>query len=231
MKNLFFGLLFFQNAYSLDLNFNHVSEHIEILCTEQDLSICDDLLEASEKMYHQLTQEFAHQMDHKISVYLYPDIHSFHQAIHQENAPDWLIVSDYDSAIQMTSPLHPGSYHTPENIKKALCRGIIHRFIYDKFPKCHAPWWLLSGVTAVKTNWPYVTRPSTLPEEDLETWSNKTPGLGWCSWSLVSFIEKTYGWEAIHQLLEDYFSFDIILGMSKKELVLQWQASIQESFD
>ncbi len=228
MKILFFlGLLFFQEAFAIDLNFKRGSEHIEVLCTAQDLTVCNDLLEACEEMYKQLSLEFAYQLEDKIEVFVFPDIHTFHQAIHQEEARDWLIVT-YGTPIQMTSPLRPGSYHSPENVIKALCKSIVHKFIYGKFPQSNAPWWLIAGVTASKTNWPYVTRPPALPNiEDLEAGSNKTPGLGWCALSIVSFIEKSYGAQAIDQLLEDYSSFEKTLGLTKEELILDWQASIQ----
>src|SRR5579862_5540862 len=90
-KFILLGLLSFQSVFALDFTYNRVSEHIEIACCEEELQICDMLLEVSEKTYERLSQEFQHQLDHKIRIFLFPDIHSFHEAVHQQNAPDWLI--------------------------------------------------------------------------------------------------------------------------------------------
>jgi hypothetical protein len=137
-KLVLLGLLSLQRLFALDFNYNCVSEHIEITCSEKDVQVCDDLLKLSEKMCERLSEEFQHQLGHKIQVFLYPDIHSFHEAIHQKDAPDWVICT-LKPPIQMVSPLSPGAYHSSENVKKALLKGIAQAFIYDKFKNCKAP--------------------------------------------------------------------------------------------
>ena len=220
---LFLTLLPFQSVFAVDLDFSRSSEHFELMCTEKDLPVCDELLEESEKMYGQLSEEFNYRLDHTLSVYMFPDILSFHRAIHREDAPDWIIVSGYDLSIQMVSPLNPGTYHSTESVKKGLLRTITGVFIREKFQGSNPPWWLIEGVTAKKTGWPYVTWCSSPPGIlELETMTCSGFGMGYYALSLVSYIQEKYGWEAILGLLEDYSSFEQALGLPKEELVRQW---------
>jgi hypothetical protein len=42
------------------------------------------------------------------------------------------------------------------------------------------------------------------------------------SYALVDFVKENWGWETVLKLLEDYASFEKILGVSKDELKEQW---------
>jgi len=225
-KLVLLGFLFVQRLFALDFNYSCVSEHLEIACSEKDVQVCDDLLKLSEKMCERLSEEFHHRLKHKIQVFLFPDIQSFHEAIHQKEAPDWLICA-FESPIQVVSPLNPGSYHSSENVKKVLLRGIVQTFIYDKFKDNNAPWWLIAGITAKKVDWPYVNTSIALPGiAELETSTYGIPGMGWCALSFTTYIEEKYGWKVVLQLLENYSSLEQVIGLSMEKLVLEWQLSV-----
>ncbi|MCE5293581.1 MAG: hypothetical protein LLF94_03070 [Chlamydiales bacterium] len=212
------------SAYQNSVN----SEHFEITCSEQDKEECRALVQSCETLYPKLSEEFQTQFSERIQIQLFPDLTTFHKTIDAEDAPDWWIIQ-FGNPIQMISPLNPGSYHSAENVRKALLKAVVQAFIYNKFPQCNAPWWLVAGITAKRVDWPYQRVPSFLPEiNELENSTYGLPGMGWCAVSLTSYIEKKYGWEAVLKLLEDYSSFEQIIGLSKEALVNQWHAFLQE---
>lgn len=220
-------MLSFQTLFALDLPQSTNSEHFEIFCSEKDKEEIVTLLQSCETLYSKLSEEFHSQFSSKIQIRLFPDIVTFHEAIDSEDAPDWWIIQ-YGNPIQMVSPLNPGSYHSAENVRKALLKAVVQTFIYHKFPQCNAPWWLIAGVTAKRVDWPYQRVTSFFPEvNELENSTYGLPGMGWCAVSLTSYIEENYGWEALLELLEDYSSFEQVLGLSKEALVNQWHAFLQ----
>lgn len=229
MKRLFLlGILSFQSLFASDLHFSASSEHFEIACTEQDIKESNALLQLSELLYAQLSQEFRYQFPDKIHVCLFPDIISLHRAINKEDAPDWWIIS-FGSQIRMVSPRNPGPYHSAENVRKAFLKTLVEAFIYNKFNKHNAPWWLVAGVSAKRVDWPYHQLPSFFPKiQELEVATYGIPGMGWCAMSLTSYIEEKYGKEFLLKLLEDYSSFEQVLGLSKEELSDEWHAFLKK---
>ncbi|HEY2810428.1 MAG TPA: hypothetical protein VGJ00_03455 [Rhabdochlamydiaceae bacterium] len=191
MRTALFYALFFCVAFSALGTVVCNTEHLEITCTEEDLPACRFLLVESEKMYERLAREFDHQFKEKIQIHLYPNLISLHQAINQQKAPDWLICT-HGSPIHIVSPYNPGPYHSCQTATKALLKAVIERFIYDKFPQCRAPWWLIAGITAKKTQWPYShPRASSFPGiRELESATYGDPGMGWYALSLTSYIEE-----------------------------------------
>lgn len=229
MKGLFLlGMLSFQSLFASNLHFSSSSEHFEIACAEQDIEESIALLQLSEPLYAQLSQEYHYQFPDKIHVRLFPDITSLHQAIHREDAPDWWIIN-FGSPIQMVSPRNPGPYHSAKNLRKAFLKTLVEAFIYNKFSNHNAPWWLVTGVSAKRVDWPYHPLPSFYPKiQELEAATYGIPGMGWCAMSLTSYIETQYGKESLHKLLEDYSSFEAVLGLSKEELSVEWHAFLKK---
>lgn len=229
----FFGNVLFSIEKTLDLSFYKESEHFKIYCLKQDFSAAESVLKDLEQYWIKWDQNlFSINFSEKIKLNIFPDIQSYNLKIFNRNTyPDWSVCQYKDNSISIVSPQNPGPMHSEESIMKSgrLCLGWY--FTHQKFNDFY-PLWLALGLSynevkiyskkliyqhlLNKNNEIEIPLLSQLEEEkELDR-----SGLIAC-YILTEFLVDQWGFDKALALLNDYSSFEKILGISKKEFRVQ----------
>lgn len=228
------------------LPFYKSTNHFIMYCEPVDYQTADIVLAKSEKDYAEISQLFEHSLAQPIIIKMFPDLKSFHTAINEPNAPDWVIGRTENNNDSGVSPRNPGPVHTFNSVMAQYKTSLIVSMIYAKYPHVeHIPRWLHQGVALHKTHYPsskgfeelkiLAQNPEQLTTfsvfESIEKKDNATFDKlnGFLiAPSLVQFIEQKWGWKVILALLGDYASFEKIMGISKTEFYNQWKQSLKK---
>lgn len=91
-----------------------------------------------------ISLKYNYHPSREVTIEVYPDMPSFHQAIGEADAPNWFMGTYEESILKIVSPLNPGPEHTYQSILK----GTVHLFtmwlISEINPK--APKWIRQGI-------------------------------------------------------------------------------------
>jgi len=216
--------------------------HFSVHCMANDQDAADKILAKAEQNFAQLTQLFNHTYSTKITLNVFPSIQAFHAFLGfevtpngQSSAPAWLINSNdpTDHSFSTVALTNPGTYHTADSILRFNISGMTDLFIKDAY-KNTIPWWLVMGVGLWITKYVnYQTRLETLAKnhDQIPTLSqlntvnaiefDKHHGFA-CSYSLVEFINTTWGWDKVVALLANYAEIKNVLGIDEETLRTQW---------
>ncbi len=219
------------------------TSHFKLYCTPVDQAVSDDMLNHLDILFEKLSKEFDHNYDAKISLYVYEDLRSFHQAIDRPDAADWSASYVNVGVLKTVSPNNPGPIHNYNSVMKSNELGLVAVFIYNKYPK-HGliPRWLHQGVSLYKANYfsnttlrslnknmdalPTLEQLESINKEDDVAFNNANGFI--ISQALVQLIYEQWGWNSILALLEDYSKFEEVLKVSKKDFYAQWIEFIQQ---
>jgi hypothetical protein len=230
MKSLL--LISFFSAYSVipELNDSITSDYFEVHCSQTDAQIViNELLPLAERLYSELSADFQHSFESKISLILYPTIAEFHQKMGVINYPEWLVAGNDEKTIHIVSPNNPGTYHTSESIKKILQLNIIKTFIYSKYGLECAPFWFVFGIASVRTGYFQSSLINNIPTwQQFSTAHFSTAKINghYIAHCFVHFIKQEYGWQTILNILENYSAFEKIVGYSPEALYNHWASII-----
>jgi RNA polymerase sigma-70 factor, ECF subfamily len=224
--SLFIGLMLcMQGAYASSLDLYYNNDKFQIYCSENTEQTVDKTSYDLEKFYTKMSREFDHYMIDPIEIIIYPNIKSFHKAIGEENAPEWLVASCINQKIKIVSPDNPGTCHTRSSINKIMKLSIVKAMITDKYG--NVPFWLTFGLGAIKADFTYHKSPEEIPSLDqLETLMKKNDFEEFSkihgysiSYYFVKFIQDTYG--------EDFLLRIIPLhNIYKEGLYDEWRESL-----
>lgn len=220
---------------SMPLPFYKETEHFKLFCIPQDREVSDVMLKNSEIFFGELSKAFHHNYSTQIIIKIYPDLSSFHNAINQPDAPDWVIGQTENNVDLRVSPNNPGPRHDYESAMRASKVGIATAFIQDKYPNKEMPRWLHQGLALYKAQYPSVRQlerlinnidqlPATFASFEYindNVGFEKFNGFS-VSYSLVEFLDAQWGWDVVCALLEDYAGFEKILKIDKETFYQQW---------
>jgi hypothetical protein len=225
-----------QNTDSLHLA--KESRHFAFYSTDGDVKVLDSLAIILENNYSRITDRLGIQIEKKIIVKVYPDLKSFHAAIHYPDAPDWVAGSSMDDELLMVSPLNPGSYHTYQSLTQVIVHEFVHIAVYyarsgNDSPAM--PRWLNEGYAQYEAGQvnekirKYVK--SSYSDKTLPTWAQldaapamefgKMNGYG-LSVMIVEFLVDTYGIDKLVLLVKEPGNIEIIYGLPQNALEEQW---------
>lgn len=213
-----------------DLSFYKETDHFQTYCLEQDNTAADLMLQNLEQYWIQWNQDiFSVPFSNKIKLSIFPDIQSYHlKILGNSSAPDWVVCTQGRDFISLVSPKNPGSIHSEESIMKCgrLCLGWI--FTYQKYGD--QPRWLVIGLPYYEVKMyskdlvdqyllnknneleiPLLSQLETLDGHSLDR-SGKI-----ACYLLTEFLIDQWGLDKALALLNDYSSFETILGVSKEE--------------
>lgn len=220
------------------LNLAKESQHFAFYSTRGDIEVLDSLAITLENNYSRITNRLGIQIGKKINVRVFPNLASFHAAIHYPDAPDWVVGSSIDDELLMISPLNPGSYHT----YKSLVQVVVHEFVhiavyYARGGKGSTPLsrWLSEGYAQyeagqINENIRKIVKTS-LTDKTPPTWTQldsasamefgKMNGYG-LSVTIVDFLISTYGMDKLVLLIKNPENIEIIYGLTESTLEKQW---------
>lgn len=219
------------------LDFYLSSKHFELYSSKSDSSILNDLSKVLEKNYMRITKNLKTKFSKKISVLIYPNIESFHEAIFLPNAPDWTVGAAGINELKMVSPSNPGSIHTYESLMLAIVHELVHTTVLN-IRKAKGlvglPKWLNEGYAfyeasqmtenmrkTVKSNsqknpltWAQLNRANTTVFGEINGYAVST--------SIIEFLIQRYGLDNLIELIISPENIEAIYGLSKKQLEKQW---------
>lgn len=212
------------------------TEHFQFYCAESDAECLKDLAETLEGNYSRITSDLNADLGFKVKVYLYKDINTFHKAIGQIDAPDWVVGAAFGNDIQMVSPLRPGRIHNYDSLIKVVVHEFTHVVIKNiSSPEVIIPQWLNEGVAtyeAKQTDQLYgigkLIRLDRIPSiETLESNSSydamSDNKLYQFSYTLAEFIINKYGIEKLNNFIRSPSDYSGILGVDNNDFEQAWK--------
>lgn len=186
--------------------FNELSDHIE-----------------------RISLKYNYHPSRKVTIEVYPDMPSFHQAVGEADAPNWFMGTYEGSILKIVSPLNPGPEHTYQSILK----GTVHLFtmwlISEINPK--APKWIRQGIGGYEAKLmtqDYIEGTTeeaihnleipTFEQLDNDTWDFETMKGFQFSFLFVEFVVQQYGIDQLNKLIRNPQDFNGIFQCSEKEL-------------
>lgn len=216
------------------------SEHFVIHYQSEDRPIISELLYLLEGEYDRLTKFFNTELIHPVDVYLHPDRTSLVQAVGMENASRWLIgVAINDTKIHLISPLNPPGNHTEETVKEGLIHELVHICVASATVS-PLPLWLNEGLAVYFARQrqfirevPGVLRGRiripTLSELNIRESFENERGYA-LSYTILEFIVKRYGREALSAFVQHYPDYEYLGVMSDMQLEYQWQNYLRDNY-
>jgi hypothetical protein len=202
------------------------SEHFQLACSDDDVSIASTLIENAERAYAKYAIDFQQTPDRPIELFVYPSVEAFQEAMGLHNAPRWMVAHATDHSIHIVSPSNPGPAHNKKNLTMILRLEVAEAFINNLSMSVNPPHWLHFGFAANEAGYFFKRLSSSVPSLELlekpdgEEFGN-AGGYQW-SYLFVSYIETKYGKEKVLQLLRNADRFEEIIGLSQEQLYQQW---------
>jgi hypothetical protein len=216
---------------SEELPFYKETEHFQAYCLDQDCAAADMLLQDLEQFWIKWSEGlFAVSCSQKLKFKIYPDVASYHFKIFGNSSPpEWPVCTfnHRENSFSIISPKNPGFLQSAEAILQSgrVCVG---RFLlFQKYGTL--PFWLSVGLSYYevkmhtqeqvyeyllnKRNEIYIPPLSLL--EEPRVFSKRSELLA--CYVLAEFLIDNWGWEKAFNVLNDYSSFEMTLGVSKEE--------------
>jgi len=232
---MFFGS-FLYTEETIDLPLYKETEHFEAFCLEKDSVATESVLLDLESCFRKYSLDFNYSfsLDHKIKLNIYPDIQSFHKKISEGKfsmASSAIAKYDVkDNSILLVSPKNPGVIHSEESAMKCG-RWCLNEFFLTKkygfFPE-----WLCLGLSLYEVKiysrdllYQHLLNKNheiELPPFSQLEESHREPqerSFFVARYALAEFLVTKWGMDKALTILDDYSSFEAILGISKERFL------------
>lgn len=238
---LLWGNFLLADQAKLELSFYKETEHFQAYCLEQDFTATEELLQDLEQYWIKWTQDLFNSPFHeKIKLNIFPDTQSYHcQIIGDSAAPDWKVcMFNYENnSISIVSPSNPGTVHSKDSIIKCgrLCLGWF--FVYQKYDLF--PFWLAAGLSYYEAQiysqelvYKYILNDNneidipSLAKLEARGQPLERKDLIAC-YVFAKFLIDNWGMDKAFAVLDDYSSFETILGVSKEEFRIKCAQYLQ----
>jgi hypothetical protein len=147
--------------------------------------------------------------------------------------PDWYIGKNSRDKVLITSPARPGPSHSRESVEQAAVHEYVH-VLTDRQNK-GMEYWLKEGFAlylagqeptaemvraARDISWEEFTRTNAIQFARVGGYA--------LAYTLVEFMEETWGWERVLGFLEPGTGYEEVTGMSKRELFEAWKLWLED---
>jgi hypothetical protein len=214
------------------------SSHFEVQFSNNDSVVVRDIISSLEAKYDTLLRSFGLNSTTIISIKIYPDIETYHNAVLTPGAPAWQMGRAWTKReIRMLSPKVAQQI---SNERQNAGEIVLHEFVHCLHlhlvkSATPVPGWLWEGVAMYIgcCRWvelkdlDYMKKkkyPSLKQIEQDRTFQKKYD-LGY---ALIEFIDKTYGWEKVLELMKKNGDIKTVLGMSVKEFERAFYANVMK---
>lgn len=190
--------------------FNELSDHIE-----------------------RISLKYNYHPSRKVTIEVYPDMPSFHQAVGEADAPNWFMGTYEGSILKIVSPLNPGPEHTYQSILK----GTVHLFtmwlISEINPK--APKWIRQGIGGYEAK--LMTQDfidgtteeaihnleiPTFEQLDNDNWEFETMKGFQFSFLFVEFVVQQYGIDQLNKLIRNPRILMVSFNVLRRNCIKRW---------
>ncbi|WP_169089104.1 RNA polymerase sigma factor [Paenibacillus sp. PL91] len=223
-----------------DIAIMSIQDMISIVNKSETNDMTDSLKKVHQDLFNKLKDnverislKYKHQPSRKIIIEIYPDLPTFHQAVGEENAPNWFMGTFEENYLKIVSPLNPGPEHTYQSILKSTLHLFTMWLITDINPL--APKWARQGIGGfeskgmseefIKNSTLDTIHNHVIPsfqELNNDTWDFETMKGFQFSYLIVEFIVDKYGLDALNNVIRNPNGFNEIFQCSESELHEQW---------
>jgi hypothetical protein len=223
------------------LTYSYNTEHFIFESSPLDSAQIPELGNHLESKYQNLLADFNIDKLPTTKIRIYPDFHSYHNAVLTPNAPKWQRGRAWRSdEIRMLSPI-TAKKETGEDVQ--LNEVVLHEFIHCIHLSMiknasRVPGWLWEGLAMYKgccqwtknpTDLAYIKNkkyPSLRQIENDRTFQLKYD-LGYF---IIKFLEQKYGWETILQLIKENGDIQKVLNISIKDFEKEFYRYLENDF-
>lgn len=219
---------------SLGCALHKKTEHFTFFCASADQKMVDDLASGAEAGFEKVSKDLDHVYPQNVAVEVYPSMQALHAVF--KNMPTFS--SGCLNSVRHTIYVAPLDNLAPEKIVPDMVDTVVHElshlFISDKSKGNFVPKWLHEGIavyeskprfSANKWRMRFANNHSEIPLRNrLERPGNEEFGTAEyaCAYWLVDFIKEKWGQPTLLALMQDYASFEKILGRSWQAFCDQW---------
>lgn len=215
------------------------SDHFIFYTKEQDKACIEDLSRMLEDQYTRITDNLNTTVDKKVSIYIYPDLSTFHAAINQPDAPDWVVGTAVPgtTTIKMVNPAKAGNRPYSDMLKV-----VVHEFTHIVTMSINPdvnniPLWLSEGIAVFEADQSQGTDETLsqakssgkypdLKSLERDPYNFGTQGGYQFSYSIIEYMVDTYGYDKVMALIKSPSEFEKILGLSEEAFQKQWVADL-----
>lgn len=203
------------------------SSHFTVQFANRDSAAAQDILSSLEIKYDTLISSFGLHATSTVSIKIYPDVDTYHNAVLTPGAPAWQMGRAWTKTeIRILSP------QVAEQVSKESINAgeiVLHEFVHCLHlhlvkSATRVPGWLWEGVAMYKgcCRWNdpkdlgYIKNkkyPSLKQIEQDKTFQKKYD-LGY---NIIEFMAKSYGWNKVVDLMKKNGDIEAVLGMTAKE--------------
>jgi len=223
-----------------DITIMSIKEMISIVNKSEGPTKNDGMNKVHQDLFNELKGQverifttYRHRPSQKVIIEIYPDLHTFHQAMGEPDAPNWFMGTYDDNKIQIVSPLNPGPEHTYQSVISHTLSLFTMWLLKDINP--FAPKWLthgLGGHEAKQMSQEYIQystseaiRNDNVPSFQAltdESWDFEKIGGFAFSHLIVEYLLHTYSYDAINTFIRDSTDFQGAFQLSEAELHARW---------
>ncbi len=231
-----------ENTSSLTLEFT--SENFNFYSEKQDIKVLEDLSNVLESNYLQLIKNMQTSFNSKIDVFIYPNIKSFHNAINQPDAPDWVVGAASKNELKMVTPLNPGSEHSYESLMKAIVHELTHTIVlnFRKQGLVGLPNWLNEGYAYYEAKQLNEAQRelvhAQLLNKSIPSWNELEKANNFqfgdmngypISATIIEFLVKSHGLVKLKQFIIEPENVEKIYKVTKEELEDLWLEDLKQT--
>lgn len=121
------------------------NERFNIVALPSDHLSADTTIYSLTKNYYQIYDSIPAELIQPVTVDIYPDLATYHNAIGWSTAPDWVVGNaEGENAIKMVSPYNPGPTSNLSGMLSVIGHELTHCFVY-RIAHGYPPIWLNEG--------------------------------------------------------------------------------------
>jgi RNA polymerase sigma-70 factor (ECF subfamily) len=198
-----------------------------------DEKIYQDIIDHLKDNVDRICSQLKHQPSKKLTIEVYPDLHSFHQAVNEPDAPNWFMGMIENDTIKIASPLKSGPDHTYQSILKSTVHLFTMWLVKDINPS--VPKWLYQGLGGyeaglmtkdyIKESILELVKQGQIPtflELENNTWDfEKMKGFQF-SYLLCEFILQKYGPDVLNKIISNPNEFESAFLCTSLEVHDKW---------
>jgi hypothetical protein len=194
------------------------TDHFALLYSKIDSGSIERIADILERDHKKIPADFQINQLPVITVRIYPDLESFHQAINAPGAPKELMATAFGKDdFRMVSP------NAAEVDSAILMKGVTHEFTHvvhlnvDYSP--NNPRWLWEGVAMYEANWFY--DPSQIPgfpDKKFQPLSSLSGGMEYVlGYVIIEAIKDIWGFDTVLKLIKQKGNVEAVLKIDQKK--------------
>lgn len=183
--------------------------------------------------YNRIADSLNTSLSHKIKVYVYQDLQTYHDAINWSDAPDWVVGNaSGDDRIDMVTPYNPGPDHDYDSILLVVTHEMVHNFINYISNGNYIPKWLHEGTAVYLAEqhqngfcFPINNNNGIIPTLDELNDGNTFGSIGGyqITPTIAEFISEVFGGsEMLSQLMSSGMDYSVLGLSSQQEFQDEW---------